>query len=91
MDAFTNNQQGGQGLTGGGGGLNLGSGAGAGANANAANAGATKEDPVDKAFDFVSQKAGKPVNRSTGEKITDAGRKVFEKVTGKPVNPKISN
>jgi len=89
MNPFNHSQQG-QGTAGGMnlGGMNLGGGAGTNATANA---GASKQDPVDKAVNFMSQKAGKPMNRSTEEKITDAGRKVLEKVTGKHVNPKISN
>ncbi len=31
---------------------------------------------------MLSKKAGHPVNRNTGEKITDAARGAFEKVTG---------
>ncbi|KAL0938193.1 uncharacterized protein CTRU02_207924 [Colletotrichum truncatum] len=54
-------------------------------------AGQPKQDPVDKAFDFATKKAGHDMPRSTDEKITDAGRNMYEKVTGKKVNPKISN
>ncbi|EJT82565.1 hypothetical protein GGTG_02538 [Gaeumannomyces tritici R3-111a-1] len=50
-----------------------------------------KADFGDKAFDFASKKAGHPVDRNAGEKITDAARGVYEKATGKKVNPKISN
>ncbi|KAL8420771.1 hypothetical protein RB594_003540 [Gaeumannomyces avenae] len=50
-----------------------------------------KADFGDKAFDFASKKAGHPVDRNAGEKITDAARNVYEKATGKKVNPKISN
>ncbi|KAL7924802.1 hypothetical protein ACQKWADRAFT_285990 [Trichoderma austrokoningii] len=53
--------------------------------------GAQKEDYVDKAFGMGSKKAGYNIDRSTQEKITDAGRDVYEKVTGKQVNPKVSN
>ncbi|KAF5512207.1 hypothetical protein CGCA056_v012730 [Colletotrichum aenigma] len=60
-------------------------------NNQAQAAGQSKEDPVDKAFDFASKKAGHDMPRSTDEKITDAGRNMYEKVTGKKVNPKISN
>ncbi|KAL8302894.1 hypothetical protein RB600_006661 [Gaeumannomyces tritici] len=42
-------------------------------------------------FDFASKKAGHPVDRNAGEKITDAARGVYEKATGKKVNAKISN
>ncbi|EFQ36265.1 hypothetical protein CGRA01v4_14989 [Colletotrichum graminicola] len=58
---------------------------------NTAGAGQQKQDPVDKVFDFGSKKAGHDFSPSTDEKITDAGRGVYEKVTGKKVNPKISN
>jgi hypothetical protein len=34
------------------------------------------------AFDFAAKKSGHTVDRSTGEKITDAGRSAYEKVTG---------
>lgn len=34
------------------------------------------------AFDFASKKAGHPVDRNTGEKITDAARGAYEKATG---------
>ena len=41
-----------------------------------------KTDYVDKAFDFVSKKAGHDMAPQTDEKITDGGRGVFEKLTG---------
>jgi hypothetical protein len=41
-----------------------------------------KTDYVDKAFDFASKKAGHDMNPQTDEKITDAGRGLYEKVTG---------
>jgi hypothetical protein len=44
--------------------------------------GVHKPDFLDKAFDTVSKKAGHDLNPSTDEKITDAGRGLFEKVTG---------
>ncbi|TLS30854.1 hypothetical protein PpBr36_03955 [Pyricularia pennisetigena] len=50
-----------------------------------------KKDFGDKAFDALAKKSGHPVDRNTSEKITDAARGAFEKVTGKKVNPKISN
>lgn len=43
------------------------------------------------AFDFGAKKSGHSVPRETAEKITDAGRGLYEKATGKKVNPKISN
>lgn len=54
-------------------------------------AGTEKADLGDKAFDFASKKAGHPVDRNTGEKITDAARGAYEKATGKKVDPKVSN
>ncbi|PNP40823.1 hypothetical protein TGAM01_v202613 [Trichoderma gamsii] len=53
--------------------------------------GVQKDDYVDKAFGMGSKKAGYNMNRNTQEKITDAGRSMYEKVTGKHVDPKISN
>ncbi|GKT52239.1 uncharacterized protein ColSpa_12420 [Colletotrichum spaethianum] len=58
---------------------------------NAAAAGQQKQDPLDKAFDFGSKKAGHDFNPSTDEKITDGARGLYEKVTGSKVNSKISN
>ncbi|KLU93006.1 hypothetical protein MAPG_11945 [Magnaporthiopsis poae ATCC 64411] len=49
--------------------------------APAAGAGAEKQDYGDKAFDMMAKKAGHPVERNTGEKITDAARSAFEKTT----------
>lgn len=43
------------------------------------------------AFDLGAKKSGHTVNRSTAEKITDGGRNLFEKATGKKVSDKISN
>ncbi|OLN90178.1 hypothetical protein CCHL11_09797 [Colletotrichum chlorophyti] len=45
-------------------------------------AGQQKKDPVDKAFDFISKKAGHDFSDSTDEKITDAGRGMYEKASG---------
>ncbi|KAM0525654.1 hypothetical protein ACHAPE_000364 [Trichoderma viride] len=64
---------------------------GAAAPGAAPQAGVQKDDYVDKAFGMGSKKAGYNMNRNTQEKITDAGRNMYEKVTGKQVNPKISN
>ena len=50
-----------------------------------------KQDYGDKAFDFVAKKSGHKVDPKTGEKITDGARGLFEKFTGKKVDPKISN
>ncbi|PNY18299.1 Uncharacterized protein TCAP_07585 [Tolypocladium capitatum] len=49
-----------------------------------------KQDYVDKAFGVASKKSGHNLDRNTQEKITDAGRGAYEKVTGQ-VDPKISN
>ncbi|KAF3763403.1 hypothetical protein M406DRAFT_323154, partial [Cryphonectria parasitica EP155] len=54
-------------------------------------AGAEKEDYLDKAFDFGAKKSGHTVDRNTSEKITDGAREMFEKATGKQVNSKFSN
>lgn len=43
------------------------------------------------AFDMGMKKSGHNMNRDTSEKITDGARSAFEKVTGKKVDPKISN
>jgi len=44
--------------------------------------GARQEDYGDKAFDAVAKKSGHNVDASTGEKITDGARGLFEKATG---------
>lgn len=38
-----------------------------------------------------AKKSGHEVNKNTAEKITDGARGAFEKLTGKKVDPKISN
>lgn len=43
------------------------------------------------AFDMGAKKSGHQFDRNTSEKITDGARGAFEKVTGKKVDPKISN
>ncbi|KAJ6477937.1 hypothetical protein C8R47DRAFT_1323286 [Mycena vitilis] len=50
-----------------------------------------QEDYVDKGLDFIEKKLGHTQNRNTNEKITDAAREQYEKLTGKPVSSKISN
>ncbi|KZZ94278.1 hypothetical protein AAL_05245 [Moelleriella libera RCEF 2490] len=58
------------------------------------NAQGQKEDYVDKArtaFSMGVKKSGHNIDRNTQEKITDSGRGAYESVTGKQVNPKISN
>ncbi|KAJ7914703.1 hypothetical protein B0H13DRAFT_1711932 [Mycena leptocephala] len=49
------------------------------------------EDYVDKGLDALERKEGIPDNRATNEKITDAARGAYEKVTGGNVSSKISN
>ncbi|KAM0265582.1 hypothetical protein ACHAQJ_000014 [Trichoderma viride] len=55
---------------------------GTGAAAPQAQGGAPQEDYVDKAFGMGTKKAGYNMNRNTQEKITDAGRNMYEKATG---------
>ncbi|KAH6984534.1 hypothetical protein BGZ61DRAFT_534977 [Ilyonectria robusta] len=50
-----------------------------------------QQDYVDKAFGMAAKKSGHNVDANTAEKITDAGRGMFEKLTGKKVDPKYSN
>ncbi|KAJ7673659.1 hypothetical protein DFH06DRAFT_1467154 [Mycena polygramma] len=50
-----------------------------------------QEDYVDKGLDFIEKKLGHTQNRGVNEKITDAAREQYEKLTGKPVSSKISN
>ncbi|KAJ0117538.1 hypothetical protein N8I77_006891 [Diaporthe amygdali] len=50
-----------------------------------------KDDYVDKAFAMGAKKSGHNVDKNTAEKITDGARGLFEKATGKKVDPKISN
>lgn len=38
-----------------------------------------------------AKKSGHNVDHNTAEKITDGARNLFEKATGKKVDPKISN
>ncbi|EUC41844.1 hypothetical protein COCMIDRAFT_105139 [Bipolaris oryzae ATCC 44560] len=65
-------------------------------NPNQGNA-AGGNDYLDKAFNTVANKfggeQGKKIaaNKGLSEKITDGMRKAYEKVTGKKVDPKISN
>ncbi|KAJ9656359.1 hypothetical protein H2198_005042 [Neophaeococcomyces mojaviensis] len=55
------------------------------------NAGAQKEDYGDKALDTAEKKFGMSQSRETNEKITDAGRGLYEKQTGSKVSDKFSN
>ncbi|EOO01293.1 hypothetical protein UCRPA7_3203 [Phaeoacremonium minimum UCRPA7] len=50
-----------------------------------------KDDYLDKAFNMGAKKSGHNVDKNTGEKITDGARGLFEKATGKKVDPKVSN
>ncbi|KAH7066997.1 hypothetical protein FB567DRAFT_633599 [Paraphoma chrysanthemicola] len=56
-----------------------------------------KQDPLDKAFAAGAKHFGGAQgqkiagDRAKSEKITDGLRKVYEKITGKKVNPKYSN
>merc|ERR1711900_92431 len=45
----------------------------------------------DKAFGFISKKAGYNVDPSTGEKITDGARGLYEKQTGSKVELGVSD
>jgi len=72
---------GGLGGLGGAGGITGNHGAG-GITGNHGAAAGGQKDYGDKAFDMLSKKSGHPMNASTGEKITDGARGVFEKVTG---------
>jgi hypothetical protein len=38
-----------------------------------------------------AKKSGHNIDRNTQEKITDAGRSMYEKATGQKVDPKYSN
>jgi len=53
------------------------------------NNGADQEDYLDKGLDAVEKKLGHTQSRETNEKITDAARGLFEKATGKKVDPKV--
>lgn len=60
--------------------------------AGAAPAGTTQtQDYGDKAFDFISKKAGHDFSPEQDEKITDGLRMVYEKATGSKVDQKYSN
>lgn len=43
------------------------------------------------AFAFGAKKSGHNIDKNTSEKITDGARGLYEKATGKKVDPKISN
>lgn len=49
---------------------------------NTQQTGGQTQDYGDKAFDALAKKSGHNVNQSTGEKITDGARGLFEKATG---------
>ncbi|KAJ6459139.1 hypothetical protein DFH06DRAFT_1471451 [Mycena polygramma] len=50
-----------------------------------------QEDYADKGLDFIEKKEGMSESRATNEKITDAARSGYEKLTGNDVSSKISN
>jgi len=54
----------------------------AGTTGNTGAAAGGHTDYGDKAFDALSKKSGHNVGASTGEKITDGARGLFEKATG---------
>jgi hypothetical protein len=49
------------------------------------------EDYGDKGLDFAEKKLGFSQSRETNEKITDGARDLFEKVTGKKIDSKVSD
>lgn len=55
----------------------------------AAQGGAGKEDYADKGLDQIEKRAGMSQSRETNEKITDAGRGMYEKSTGSKVSDKV--
>ncbi|KAK0106167.1 hypothetical protein ONS96_003814 [Cadophora gregata f. sp. sojae] len=59
--------------------------------AGGSGAAAGGQDYGDKAFDFLAKKSGYKVDPATGEKITDGARGLYEKQTGKKLDPKWSN
>lgn len=52
--------------------------------------GAGKEDYADKGLDQIEKRAGMTQSRETNEKITDAGRGMYEKSTGSKVSDKVN-
>ncbi|KAG6037940.1 hypothetical protein E4U41_004644 [Claviceps citrina] len=57
----------------------------------AEQSGAQKQDYGDKAFDFISKKAGINLSPDNQEKVTDGARSAYEKYSGKTVDAKYSN
>ncbi|KAH6682697.1 hypothetical protein B0J14DRAFT_130680 [Halenospora varia] len=55
------------------------------------NAASSNLDYGDKGLDFIEKKTGHTMGRDTNEKITDGARGLYEKATGKTVDPKWSN
>lgn len=55
------------------------------------NAGAGQKDYGDKGLDMLEKKTGHQQSAGVNEKVTDAGRGMYEKATGSKVNPKFSN
>lgn len=62
---------------------------GSGSGSGSAPAGGQKEDYVDKGLAGVEKKTGFSQSRETNEKVTDAGRGLYEKQTGKKVSDKV--
>lgn len=62
---------------------------GSGSSSGAGQPAGQKEDYVDKGLDAGEKKFGMPQNRAANEKITDAGRGMYEKQTGKNVSDKV--
>lgn len=62
---------------------------GSGSSSGAGQPAGQKEDYVDKGLDAGEKKFGMPQNRAANEKITDAGRGMYEKQTGKQVSDKV--
>lgn len=65
------------------------SGSGSSSGAGQPAAGGQKEDYVDKGLAAGEKKFGMPQNREANEKVTDAGRGLYEKQTGKKVSDKV--
>ncbi|EKD15795.1 uncharacterized protein L3040_003584 [Drepanopeziza brunnea f. sp. 'multigermtubi'] len=53
--------------------------------------GGQQKDYGDKALEFIEKKTGHQMGAGTNEKITDGLRGLYEKNTGKKVDPKWSN
>lgn len=62
---------------------------GSGSSSGAGQPAGQKEDYVDKGLDAGEKKFGMHQSRETNEKITDTGRGLYEKQTGKKVSDKV--